>query len=309
MSTISKSREAAWIVAAVLGLFALFFMVLYFKGAREPGHELASRAQRLKLVNFLRSTVADASEAQNSAVLAATEQEAKAFVDQAASATLNLQRGVAELTTVLTARGDARETEMMARVDQTVHEFQQIDKQLLDLATRNSNRKAFALAFGPARKLIREIDQALAQLARDHASPAPEADVQISRLADEVQIAVLQIQIVLPPHIAEEDDKKMDDIEAEVAELRHHIHDNLAKLQELATAVDKSALATATSRLKELETVQTEIIKLSRQNTDLKAAKIAVQEKRKAMLACQDALAALERAIQSEQITAIPAGR
>ena len=64
------------------------------------------------------------------------------------------------------------------------------------------------------------------------------------------------------------------------------------------------------SRYMEFENLKSQIVELSRKNTDLRAVGIALKEKRKAMLACQDALVALEQAIRAEPITStIPSGR
>ena len=43
---------------------------------------------------------------------------------------------------------------LMTRVAESLRNFQEIDKRLLELAVQNSNVRAYSLAFGPAMKLF-----------------------------------------------------------------------------------------------------------------------------------------------------------
>ncbi len=52
--------------------------------------------------------------------------------------------------------------------------------------------------------------------------------------------------------------------------------------------------------------IRAQIIKLSRENTDVRSVAIALNQKRKVTLMCQDALAALEQAIQQEPVAKAP---
>jgi uncharacterized protein YqiB (DUF1249 family) len=118
------------------------------------------------------------------------------------------------------------------------------------------------------------------------------------------------MQILLLPHIAEASDQKMDEFEVQLATLDRKVRENLAALSALLVESDKSNIETTISRYAEFEELKSRIIELSRQNTDLRAVAIALKEKRQAMLACQDALVALEHAIRTKPITStIPSGR
>ena len=88
------------------------------------------------------------------------------------------------------------------------------------------------------------------------------------------------------------------------------VRENFAVLSTLLPESKKSNIETAMSRYMEFENLKSQIVELSRKNTDLRAVGIALKEKRKAMLACQDALVALDQAIRAEPITStIPSGR
>ncbi len=310
MSAKNGSRELIWIGAGVLGLLLLFFTVLFFRAERDPVAQIKFKEKRVALVNAMRLALAANSEAQNSAVMSAGEQDLLSFADQARAATAALEREQTELDKLLKERGNAQEVELMARVAQTLGDFQRIDKELLDLATQNSNRKAYRLTFGPATKLLQEMDEALSRIAANEGDSPPDNKLQVLKLTSDARIGALRIQVVLLPHIAEESDRKMDEFEAQLATEDRKIRDSFASLSSLLPPDDKPKLAIATSKYEDFDKLKSQIIKLSRANTDVKAVALALNEKRKAMLACQDALVALEHAIQAEPITTtIPSGR
>jgi hypothetical protein len=60
------------------------------------------------------------------------------------------------------------------------------------------------------------------------------------------------------------------------------------------------------SRYAKFNEIKAQIIKLSRENTNVRSVALSLNQKRKAMLMCQDALAALEQAIQQEPIARAP---
>lgn len=310
MATERGSRELIWIVTIAFGLLVTFSTVLFLRGERDPVAQIALKEKRLALVNAMRQSLAAASEAQNSAVMSTGEQDSKTFAEEARSSTAALERGRNELESLLKSHTGPQVVEQMTRVTQSLREFRQIDEQLLDLAVQSSNRKAFSLAFGPAMNLLKEMDQPLSRIVADEAELPPDDRLRAVRLAGEIRVGILRMQVLLMPHIAEASDQKMDEFEQELSAIDSKCQTDLAELGKLLPKNDQSNLETTKSHYAEFEELKSQIIKLSRQNTDVRAAAIVLKEKRKAMLACQDALAALEHAIRSEQITStIPAGR
>lgn len=310
MTTKSGSKELIWIVSGVMGLLIVFLIILYFRDDRDPIAQIAFKEKRVALVNAMRLSLAAASEAQNSAVMSTGEQDAKTFADEARLATAALEGGRIELERLLKEHPRPPEIVLMERVAQTLHEFHQIDEQLLDLASQNSNRKALSLAFGPAMKLLNEMDESLSRIIADDTELPSDIRPRVVQLVGEVRVGLLRMQVLLLPHIAEASDKKMHEFELQLSAIDKKVRDHFAALSALLPEREKSILATTTSRYAEFETLKSEIIKLSRENTDLRAVGIALKEKRKAMLACQDALVALEHAIRAEPIApTIPSGR
>lgn len=310
MSSRSGSRDVVWIVAGALGVLVAFVTVLSFRGNRDPVAQIASKEKRLAVVSSMHLALAAASEALNSAVMSTREQDSKTFADEARAAVSELSIRQIELDQLLKERVDSHEADLMKRVGQTVLEFQQVHQQLLDLAVQNTNRKAYDLAFGPAMKLIREMDDALARIVAEITDSASDNRLRVVQLVSEARIGILSTQVLLLPHIAEASDMKMDEFEVQLAEYDSKVREILATLKTVLPENGQTNLETAAARYAEFEQLKAQIIKLSRQNTDLKAVTIALKEKRQAMLVCQDALAALEQSIRAEPITStIPAGR
>jgi hypothetical protein len=67
-------------------------------------------------------------------------------------------------------------------------------------------------------------------------------------------------------------------------------------------------LATATSAYARFSEVRAKIIPLSRENTNVRSLAISLDQKRKVMFLCQDALASLEQAISEEPIPGVNYG-
>ena len=197
-----------------------------------------------------------------------------------------------ELSTLLPPDGTARE--LLAQFSTAFTEFQRIDKELLALAVRNTNLKAYSLAFGPAATALKAMDGALARLSTD-AGPA-------LRSVANARIAAWRLLTLIPPHIAEEDESKEDALEAWMAVEDAQVQTNLAALAALPNFSNNPDLASATAHYAEFSKIKTRILALSRENTNVRSLSISLNQKRKVMLVCQDTLGALQQAIQAEPI-------
>jgi hypothetical protein len=159
-------------------------------------------------------------------------------------------------------------------------------------------------------RLLKQMDEPLSQIVADVTRLSANDTVRIVQLVSDVRVGILQMQVLLLPHIAEASDQKMDEFEQQLSAIDQKIHEDFTALTALLQRSDQQKLEATRSRYAEFEKLRSRIIELSRQNTDLRAVAIALTAKRKAMLACQDALVALEHAIRAEPIVStIPSGR
>ena len=301
-------RDFFWILAGAIITLALVLVMMHFREDRSPAAQLASKINRAQLAGKMRQSLALASEAANNAVMATTDRDSRNFADQSQEATKIVEQNRRELMELLHDSGTKDEEELLAKFSRTFTEIQRIDKYLLNLAVRNTNLKAYNLAFGPAQEVVKKMDAELARI--DEKAVGSTLDsCRVQQLTSRIRIAVLRIQILLPPHIAEESDRKMDRMESLMAGEDKNIRKNLEELASLLKASgdnkdkDVEAIKASYARFSE---VKAQIIKLSRENTNVRSLAIALNEKRKVVLASQDILASLLQAIEQEPVYGIP---
>ena len=143
-------KETLWMAAGAVILLGVMLTVLHFQHGQSPVEQLALKAHRLQLVNRIRLDLASAAEAEKSAVMAITDEDSQTFADQARAATATAEHSRRELEDLLATTGSQDERRLLSQFSQAFTQFQSVDKELLELAVKNTNLKASSLAFGPA---------------------------------------------------------------------------------------------------------------------------------------------------------------
>jgi hypothetical protein len=305
---IKPSREnAIWMAAGAVLLILLFLVVFHFYQKQSPAEQLAFKASRIDLVSRMRLALASASEAEKSAVLAITDQDSQTFVGQSRTATVEVEQARRKLSELLKTGGTQVEKELFSQFSEFFAEFQRVDNALLDLAVKNTNIKAYSLAFGPATAALNEMNAALSRLIALNADSPKEK--QVIFLAYGAEISSLRLHTLILPHIAEESDQKMDELEALMSKEDKQILKNLDELTALRNLNQKSNLAAAVSSYAMFSKIKTQILAFSRENTNVKSLSISINQKRKVMLLCQNTLKRLQQAILEEPIAGITYGR
>ena len=293
-------REFLWMIAGAVIFLAVSLLVIHFQPKQSPAEQLAFRAERLDLVSQIRLNLTSASEAEKRAVMAITDQDSKNFADQSRLATLEVDRERKKLLDLLTAGGTRKEKNIIAQFSKDFTELQNIDNVLLALAIKNTNIKAYSLAFGPAADALKEMDNNLSKLVEKSAGSS-EAE-NIALLSFGAQTAALRIQALLAPHIAEESDRKMDVMEALMSGEDKKVRKNLADLKLLPRFQGDSDLEKALADYNQFSEVRAHILALSRENTNVRSLSMSLGQKRNVFLICQDALSSLQQAIQEEPL-------
>lgn len=293
-----------WMSFGAAMTLAVVLFVLHFHSEDGAAEQLALRARKVNLVEHMRLGLAAASEAEKSAVLATTDEDSQSFADEARSATAEVERGRAELARLLASDGNKGERDALVQFSNDFIEFQGIDHDLLALAVKNTNLKAASLAFGPAAQAVTEVETALSRLVTKSASSPGARDVEL--LAFRAQTAMLRIQVLLAPHIAEESDKKMDEMEATIAREDQEVRRALDGLTTIrGPDGDLEAARSGYARFSE---IRTRILALSRENTNIRSLSISLNQKRRVMLLCQAALEDLLRVILEKPIAGVDYG-
>jgi endonuclease YncB( thermonuclease family) len=288
-------KNLLWALIGAATLLAILVLVFHFQ-PRGGSAELAAYAKRKELTEQMRFALASAAEAEKSAVLAITDRDSQTFADQARAATAEVERRRVELSALSSTD---QEKELLAQFSTAFVDLQRVDKELLELAVKNTNLKGAALAFGPAAEAIREMDAALAKLIAEEASSSAGNARKAMALAAGAQAGALRIHSLLPQHIAEESDAKMDALEAQMTQQDQEVRRDLKELGAFLPSAHE--VETATSQYARFAAVKTQILKLSRENTNVRSLSISLHEKRKVTALCQDALSALEKAIEDER--------
>jgi hypothetical protein len=296
-------KEFLWMAAGALFFLIFALLVLHFRTGQGIAGRLEIKEKRANLVAQMRLDLTSESEAEKSAVLAVTDKDSGIFADQARAATDKVGKEGAELGDLTSAVGTRAEKELLARFSKDFNELKLIDKELLALAVENTNLKAYALAFGPSADALQKMDVALSAIASNAAGSTESGKIISYALG--AQIAALHIQSLLAPHIAEENDKKMDELEAVMNNDDAQVRKYLAGLASISKSRGDTGLRAAAEDYSVFSGIRKHILSLSRENTNVRSLTMSLGQKRKALVLCQDELAAIQQAIGEEQVPGI----
>ena len=298
-----RSEDIPWMVAGTVILCLIVLVVWHFLAGTSPAQRLAFKASRVELVGRMQLALATASDAEKSAVLAITDQDSQRFADQARAALAEIERERNELGKLLAIGGTQQERDLLVQFSEALGALQRIDDEVLRLAVKNTNLKAYGLLFGPAADTLAEMDAALSRVVAKHAD-VPDAR-RAALLAFNARIQVLRIQTLLAPHIAEENDAEMDRLEAAMAKEEVQVRKELDGLAALPSLEDNADLTTARSSFVRYGEFKAKILALSRENTNVQSLTLSLNQERKAMALCLDPLSAMKQAILEEPIPGV----
>jgi len=296
-----------WLVAGTVLLAVLLVGSWFLHGETDPAQQLARKAGRVDLVEQMQVALISSSEAEKSAVLAITDADSRAYADASRASAAELDRVRQELAESLAAGGTPRERELFLEFSEAFVKLRLIDDKVLDLGVQHTNLKAYGLLFGPAADAVRNMEAAFSRLLAK-CSGDPDA-VKIQPLVFGAQLGVRRVQVLLSPHIAEESDAKMDQLETEMRREEAEVRQDLQALQRYRRFVRDADLAEAMASYVRFGELKAQILKLSRENTNVLSLTMSLDQKRKAMLLCLDLLNALRDVILAEPIRGVTYGR
>ncbi len=304
MKSKPSNEYLPWLIAGLVFLALLLVVGWHFReGVSGPAQALASKASRVDLVGRMQLDLASASEAEKSAVLAITDQDSQTYADQARAASSQVAQEQHDLRALLANGGSPREQDLLSQFSKVFDDLQRVDNQVLSLAVKNTNLKAYSLLFGPAADAQAQMDAALARVLTKYADSADAK--QVLPLAYGARLGLLRIQAMLAPHIAEESDAKMDQMEATMTREETQIRKDLASLAELSKLGSDPDLAAANESFAHYGELKARILPLSRENSNVRSLALSLNQKRKAMIVCLDALDALKQEVLSEPIAGV----
>jgi hypothetical protein len=242
-----------------------------------------------------------AADAANRAVMADTDEGATAAANEARRARQAVERNVVALETILQAQGYRADLRVLAGFKERFDEYRRLDDEILPLAVENTNVKAQRLSFGPVREAADAFRSALERAVKATGRREP---CQSDALAARAVSALRQVQVLQGPHIAEADSAAMTRMEEQMtaseADARQAVHLLKATLPPSASPYLGEALAA----LDRFDALHTELIALSRRNSDVHSLALSLGRKRVVSANCADHLRALEEALAKHEFTA-----
>jgi hypothetical protein len=257
-----------------------------------------SEARRLSadlLVQFTK-----AADAGNRAVMADTDEGSIAFAREAEQAQLAVQRDADRLKPILQSLRYTEETRLLDEFGSRFAEYRELDRTILGLAVENTNLKAQRLSFGPGQEAADSFRDSVEAVAP---SDAATNTWRVKALAASAVAMVREIQVLQAAHIADADDAAMSRLEKRIATLEAGARSALAALAPLVQPASRPRLGAATAALDRFMGVNTQIIALSRRNSNVRSLALSLNQKGKLAGACEDSLRALRRALQERGFT------
>jgi hypothetical protein len=241
-----------------------------------------------------------ASEASSRAVMATTDEDSTAAADEAKRARQNAERSLAALQPLLESLKYQTDLAYLGAFKARFEEYRRLDDEILALAVENSNIKAQRLAFGPSREAARTFGTSLDAATRE----SPKDRCRAESLESRAEAAVLEIEVLQPPHIADAEDAVMTRLEGEMRASEAVARKSLEELRMATSPAAGLHLAAATAALDAFVARNREIVTLSRRNSNVRSLALSLGRKRTVTAQCEDQLQALEQALAEHRFSA-----
>jgi hypothetical protein len=242
-----------------------------------------------------------AADAANRAVMADTDEASATAAREAREATQAVERRLKELRPLLESLEYKDELGFLGTFEERFAESQKLDEEILLLAVENSNLKAQRLSFGPARQAADEFRQSVMAAGRAAAA----ANVCCAdALAAGAVVALLEIQVLQAPHIAEAEDAAITRMEAQMAAAEETVRKAIDDLKRSVGSQASAQLTAATAAFGRFRDINREILTLSRRNSEVRSLALSLGRKRTVTAIGDDQLGALEAALAKHDFKA-----
>jgi len=262
---------------------------------------LNQQAEAHRLASHLHVQFARAAEASNRAVMADTDEASKAAANESGQATQAVEQDAAALRKILDGLGDRDELQQLDSFATRFTQYRALDADILPLAVENTNIKAQRLSFGPAQDAVDAFRRSIDAATR---TAPTKNEGQTAALVAQAIAAVLEVQVLEARHIAESDEAAMTRLESAMNASAVEARRSLDKLKDLLPAPAASPLAAAAAALDRLTTTNTEIVALSRRNSNVRSLALSLGKKRTVTAECEESLQALEDGLARHHFTA-----
>ena len=233
--------------------------------------------------------------------MADTDKVSAAAADEARQAKQAVERDLEALQPMLESLGYREDTKYLEGFRTRFDEYRRLDDEILPLAVENTNLKAQRLSFSPAREAADAFRTSVEAAVR---SSGVKDSCCADALGTKAVAALLEIQVLQAPHIAESEDQVMTRLEQQMAASEAVARKALEQLKAVVPGAAAPQLASAVAALDRFKAINDELIVLSRRNSNVRSLALSLGRKRVVVAECEDQLRALEQALAKHGFTA-----
>ena len=289
----SEMKTGKVMIWACLGWAMVLLLAFLYGQKLHTENVFSSRVKKEEILSRMRVNLIKSVEMEKNAVMAITDEESKVFADQSLKASDAVEADLRQLDLLAKAGNIAEAANLIPEFRKGWDNLREIDKVLLEFAVQNTNLKAASLSYTKGADSVMRFERAINALSEIFAE-----DVRIIKPASHALISVLKISNLQAPHINAAGNEQMDQIESAMKTEAENVKMSLNALSEFSDERSRALLDEDRAAFAEFLAVNAEIIRLSRQNSNIKSMELSLGRKRKAAAQCEEILSMIQEAVR-----------
>lgn len=299
----NKERMALVVGCGIALALILFAAVMKYAGNATTMNTVYEKVlEKKKVLAQMRIHLLQSVDMEKSAVMALGDQESLAYAEQSRAASTAVSQDLASYRQLVASLPMPNEQKLLDEFATCWTELGKLDQVILHLAVENTNLKAIALSREQGTNAIQRLEQAVDAVRAAAAGEASES--RVDGLTARIVIATLKVFNLHGPHILEADNGGMDQLEAAMNAQEAVATQALTTLGEIFGGTHPDAVAQVKAAVADFATVTAEVVRLSRHNSNIKSLELSMGRKRSVAAQCDEALAALQEAVQNKTFKA-----
>ena len=298
-----KGRSAIlWGIGISVGLLLFVVILKYCTPPMRYEDTYKNIVEKREILSQMRDNLHKSVEMEKNAVMALTDEESREFADQSLAASEVVEQNRKQLSSLIDAAPLQDERNLIIEFNNCWTELRKLDQVILELAVQNTNLKAASLSREKGTEAMQRFEHALNDVLKSYSRTRDEG--RVARLIFHAITAGLKIHNLHSFHIAEASDEKMDQLEMQMKTEENEASKSLNELASIVGEKSRHVLMRAKTAFSEFMEVTAEVIKLSRQNTNIKSLELSLGKTRKVTAQCDEILAAFQEAVQGRSFKA-----
>lgn len=297
-----KSLGLSTLTVLILLLILVFIDFRYWNTSADLESLFRKMVRTEEILSRMRINLLKSAEIEKAAVMADTDDLSRSLAVQSSQLADSVERDRRELDGIVEQDTKGQQRKYLNEFDGCWTELRKIDKVLLGFAVENTNLKAASLAFSQGSRAMERLERSLTAIIDN--APQTSQGNQILRLANSALTAGFKVLYLQSPHIMAASDAAMDKMELEIRRFDELVKQSLEKLVDLIPEEDRVFVDDAVSAHADFERITTEVIRLSRENTNIKSFELSLGRKRKIAVQCDEILGAFQAAIHARTFEA-----